>query len=154
MEGGMILVLSPHPADLSWFPKGAMQFCIPLIQDGGSLANFPQATLLWAAKPGSVTVPRCHPCVPREVELLLTGLSVPTPTSDPSFGKKSFEQTLAVELCGTAGEPDVVGCPLGSWHDPQQQVSHTEQPLPAMATQAAQDTEVHSEGAIRRSIRA
>lgn len=26
-----------------------------------------------------------------------------SPTGDPPFGKKSFEQTLAVELCGTAG---------------------------------------------------
>lgn len=32
------------------------------------------------------------------------------PTSDPPFGKKSFEQTLTVELCGTAGE---AGLPLG-----------------------------------------
>lgn len=39
----------------------------------------------------------------------LSFLSSP-PTSDPPFGKKSFEQTLTVELCGTAGEP---GLPSG-----------------------------------------
>uniref|UniRef100_A0A4X1T782 Peroxisome proliferator-activated receptor gamma coactivator 1-beta n=1 Tax=Sus scrofa TaxID=9823 RepID=A0A4X1T782_PIG len=37
-----------------------------------------------------------------------------SPTSDPPFGKKNCEQTLAVELCGTAGEPGprLLGCPI------------------------------------------
>lgn len=40
----------------------------------------------------------------------------PPPTSDPPFGRKSFEQTLTVELSGTAGEPgaQLVGCPWGN----------------------------------------
>lgn len=46
-----------------------------------------------------------------------TGFSLPvlpSPTSDPPFGKKNCEQTLAVELCGTAGEPGprLLGCPI------------------------------------------
>ncbi|XP_032106149.1 peroxisome proliferator-activated receptor gamma coactivator 1-beta isoform X3 [Sapajus apella] len=44
--------------------------------------------------------PSCPPLPPRDSpRCLMLALS----QSDPTFGKKSFEQTLTVELCGTAG---------------------------------------------------
>ncbi|EHH26928.1 hypothetical protein EGK_17014 [Macaca mulatta] len=46
--------------------------------------------------------PSCPQLPPRDSpRCLMLTLS----QSDPTFGKKSFEQTLTVELCGTAGEP-------------------------------------------------
>lgn len=75
-------------------------------QDGDSPANSPQASLSWGAEAGSVTVSPCPPGMLGEVESAtdwhLSFLSS-SPTSDPPFGKKTFEQTLTVELCGTAG---------------------------------------------------
>ena len=88
-------------------PKSCIALNSSNSQDGDSPANSPQASLSWAAKAGSVTVCPCPPGMLGEVETAADWrLSFPSssPTGDPPFGKKSFEQTLAVELCGTAGK--------------------------------------------------
>lgn len=88
-------------------PKSCIAFNSPDSQDRDSPANSPQASFLWATEAGSVTVCPCPPVVLGEVEPAtdwrLSFLSS-SPTGDPPFGKKSFEQTLTVELCGTAGK--------------------------------------------------
>lgn len=82
--------------------------------------GFPRKFSLSAAEPGSVTVSLVlfvHWGGGAAAHWPLSFLSsLPAPTSDPPFGRKSFEQTLTVELCGTAGEPgaQLVGCPWGN----------------------------------------
>lgn len=88
-------------------PKSCIALNFSNSQDGDSPANSPQGSLSWAAEAGSVTVSPCPPGMLGEVESAtnwrLFFLSS-SPTDDPPFGKKTFEQTLTVELCGTAGK--------------------------------------------------
>lgn len=75
------------------------------------------------ADPGSITVPFTplkslglwKP--PTDQPLPFLSSLLPASISNP-LGKKSFEESLTVELCGTAGEPgvQVVGSPAGSSH--------------------------------------